>query len=73
MSAHPRKMLKEITRVLEDYGIKVVGGFEFGRTHRRIQVTDGKKTAMVVISTSPSNRCYLNIAQSARRALREAP
>lgn len=73
MSAHPRKALKEIARVLERYHIKVVDADYTGGTQRRLRITDGVKIAFIIISGTPSGLCYLNIAKDARRALREAP
>lgn len=73
MSAHPRKLLKEITRVLEDYEI-IVHGMTMGGKHPRLQISGGGKSATLIISRSPSDhRAYHNIAKSAVRALREAP
>lgn len=73
MSAHPRKIVKEVTRVLQDYNITVTG-FTMGGKHPRLHVTDGVKTASLVMARSPSDhRVYQNIAKSAVRALREAP
>ena len=47
--------------------------WEMGKRHRKVWVTDGAKTALIVVSVSPSDhRAYMNIAQSARNALREA-
>lgn len=72
MSAHPNKMFKEVAGFLEKYNISIVERETTGR-HWKVWVTDGKKKAMIVTSLSPSDhRAYHNIAQSARKALREA-
>ena len=73
MSAHPRKMLKEIEHFLEAHGIAVVSE-ERTKRHRRVRVTDGVKSATITVSISPSDhRVYHQIVKSARNALREAP
>lgn len=72
MSAHPNKMFKEVPGFLEKYGISIVDR-ELSTRHWKVWVTDGAKRAMIVTSLSPSDhRAYHNIAQSARKALREA-
>lgn len=72
MSAHPNKMFKEVSGFLDKYGILIVDREISGR-HWKVWVTDGAKKAMIVTSLSPSDhRAYHNIAQSARKALREA-
>jgi len=72
MPVSPSKLLKELDSYLEKYGI-TVKSMEMGKKHRKVWVTDGVKTAMIVVSISPSDhRVYMNIAQSARNALREA-
>ena len=38
MSAHPRKMLKEVKQMLATYGIEVIGD-ELGKKHRRLRIT----------------------------------
>ena len=59
--------------MLATYGIVVIGD-ERSKKHRKLRVSDGKKTATIVVSISPSDRrAYMNICQSARNALREAP
>jgi len=73
MSDHPRKMLKELSVMLATYGITIVGD-KMGKKHRKLLVSNGDKTAMVVVAVSPSDkRAYLNITRDARNALREAP
>ena len=73
MSAHPRKMLKEVKQMLAAYGIEVIGD-ELGKKHRRLRITSDGKYATIIVSISPSDRrTYHNIAKSARQALREAP
>lgn len=72
MSVHPNKMFKEMSQFLDKYGISVVS-WEYSARHKKVWVTDGAKTAMIVVSVSPSDRrAYFNIAKSARNALREA-
>lgn len=72
MTVNATKMFKEMSRFLDKYGISVVN-WEPTARHRKVWVTDGKKTAMIIVSVSPSDhRAYLNIAQSARNAIREA-
>ena len=72
MSAHPNKMFKEVSSFLDKYGISIVDR-ELSNRHWKVWVTDGVKKAMIVTSLSPSDhRAYHNIAQSARKALREA-
>jgi len=72
MPISPSKLFKELDSYLEKYGI-TVKSWEMGKRHRKVWVTDGAKTAMIVVSISPSDhRVYMNIAQSARNALREA-
>lgn len=72
MSAHPNKMFKEVSGFLDKYGILIVDREISGR-HWKVWVTDGAKKAMIVTSLSPSDhRAYHNIAQSARKPLREA-
>lgn len=72
MSAHPNKMFKEVSGFLDKYGISIVDR-ELSTRHWKVWVTDGAKKAMIVTSLSPSDhRAYHNIAQSARKALREA-
>lgn len=73
MSDHPRKMLKEVSRMLERHGITVVGT-ETTKRHRRLWVRANGKTVAVIVAISPSDhRAYHNIVQSARQMLREAP
>ena len=72
MTISATRMLKEMSRFLDKYGISVVN-WEPSSRHRKVWVTDGFRTAMIVVSVSPSDhRAYMNIAQSARNALREA-
>jgi hypothetical protein len=72
MSDHPRKQQKELARILEDYGISIVSS-ELGRKHRKMIVTDGSKKALITVSVSPGDRrVMLNIAATARGALRSA-
>ena len=72
MSAHPNKMFKEVSGFLEKYGISIVDR-ELSARHWKVWVTDGAKRGMIIVSLSPSDyRAYHNIAQSARKALREA-
>jgi len=72
MPISPSKLLKELDSYLEKYGI-TVKNMEMGGRHRKLWVTDGTKTTMIAVSISPSDhRAYMNIAQSARNALREA-
>ena len=72
MPVSTTKMFKELEALLEKYGISVKS-WEMGKRHRKVWVTDGAKTALIVVSVSPSDhRAYMNIAQSARNALREA-
>ena len=72
MPVSTTKMFKELEAFLEKYGI-TVKNWEMGKRHRKVWVTDGSKTALIVVSVSPSDhRAYMNIAQSARNALREA-
>jgi hypothetical protein len=72
MPVSTTKMFKELESLLEKYGI-TVKSWEMGKRHRKVWVTDGAKTALIVVSVSPSDhRAYMNIAQSARNALREA-
>lgn len=72
MSVSPNKLLREIESYLQKYGITIKDS-EMGKRHRKVWVTDGVKTAMIVVSISPSDhRAYMNIAQSARNAIREA-
>ena len=72
MTISATRMLKEMSRFLDKYGISVVN-WKPSKRHRKVWVTDGSRTAMIVVSVSPSDyRAYMNIAQSARNALREA-
>ena len=72
MPVSTTKMFKELEALLEKYGISVKS-WEMGKRHRKVWITDGAKTALIVVSVSPSDhRAYMNIAQSARNALREA-
>lgn len=72
MPVSPSKLIREMEGYLAKYGI-TVKSMEMGGKHRKVWVTDGVKTAMIAISISPSDhRVYMNIAQSARNALREA-
>jgi len=72
MSVSEGKLFKEIEPFLAKYGISIVD-WENCRRHRKVCVTDGAKTAMIVVSISPSDhRAYYNIAKSAKQALREA-
>lgn len=73
MSNHPRKVLKEITALLLGHQIKVLSVETLSR-HRRIWITNGVKTAPMIIPVSPSDRRYqMNVLRDARRSLREAP
>lgn len=66
-------MMREIDSYLEPYGITVVGD-EMMKRHRKVWVSDGKKTAFITVSLSPSDhRAFQNIAKTARSVLREAP
>ena len=72
MPVSTTKMFKELEALLEKYNI-TIKNWEMGKRHRKVWVTDGAKTALIVVSVSPSDhRAYMNIAQSARNALREA-
>lgn len=72
MSAHPNKMFREVSSFLEKYGISIVNR-ELSARHWKVWVTDEAKQGMIIVSLSPSDhRAYHNIAQSARKALREA-
>ena len=72
MSAHPNKMFKEVSSFLEKYGISIIDR-ELSARHWKVWVTDGAERGMIIVSLSPSDhRAYHNIAQSARKALREA-
>lgn len=72
MPVSTTKMFKELEALLEKYNI-TIKSWEMGKRHRKVWVTDGAKTALIVVSVSPSDhRAYMNIAQSARNALREA-
>lgn len=72
MPVSPTKLLREMEGYLDKYGI-TVKSMEMGKRHRKVWVTDGSKTALIIVSVSPSDhRVYMNIAQSARNALREA-
>lgn len=72
MSAHPNKLFKEVSGLLEKYGISIVDR-ELSNRHWKVWVTDGKKKGLIFVSLSPSDhRAYQNIAQSARQAIREA-
>lgn len=74
MSAAPRKAQKEIINHLQEKGIKVLDFEWTGSGHRWMTVTDGIKTAGVLISKAPQDpKAYHNIYSTARRALREAP
>ena len=73
MSDHPRKMLKEVKRMLAVHGITVIGDERTTR-HRRLRVTSDGKTATIIVAISPSDhRAYHNIVRAARQMLREAP
>lgn len=73
MSANPNKMFREVASYLDKYGITITDR-ELGGRHWKVKITDGKKRAMIIVSLSPSDhRAYMNIAQSARKAIREAP
>lgn len=73
MSTSTGKMIREVTQFLQRYDIMVIASHP-SRRHRWLEVTDGAKTAMVLISASPSDRrTYHNIVKTARQALREAP
>ena len=66
------RLLKETEPFLSKYGIRIVD-CKTCRKQRKVRVTDGDKTAMIVVSISPSDhRAYYNIAKSAKNALREA-
>lgn len=72
MSTNPNKMFREVSGFLDKYGISIVTR-ELCSRHWKVWVTDGTKQGMIVVSLSPSDhRAYHNIAQSARKALREA-
>lgn len=73
MNISRHKLLKELEYFLNAYGISIVKD-ELTKRHRKIWVTDGAKTATIVISVSPSDsRAFMNMARTARTALREAP
>lgn len=73
MSDHPRKALKEVTRMLAQHGISIVSDERTTR-HRKLRVEQDGKTATIIVSISPSDhRAYYNIVKSARQMLREAP
>ena len=48
------RILKELERELEKYGIRVMGD-EPGKKNRRLTVTDGQKTAVMITSLTPSD------------------
>jgi hypothetical protein len=69
----PDRILKEIEQALDRYGIRVTGD-EPGRKNRRLTITNGMRTAVMITSLTPSDhRAKQNIAHTARRLLREAP
>jgi hypothetical protein len=73
MTISRHKILKEIEAYLEPYGITIVND-EMMKRHRKVWITDGKRTAFITVSISPSDhRAFQNIAKSARSVLREAP
>lgn len=72
MTINAHKMFHELKPFLDKYQIWVVN-WEMGKRHRKVWVTDGETTAMIVVSVSPSDhRAFYNIAKSARNAIREA-
>lgn len=72
MSLTPGKQLKELQNFLSKYGISIVDSTR-SKTHRKVWVTDGAKTAFIVVAVSPSDhRAFHNLAQAARKMLREA-
>lgn len=72
MTLKAHRMFHELKPFLDKYQIWVVK-WEMGKRHRKVWVTDGQKTAMVIMSTSPSDhRAFQNMAQTARNAIREA-
>ena len=73
MCTSRHKLLRELEIHLQPYGISVVKD-EILRRRRRLWVTDGTRTAPIVVSVSPSDhRAFMNMARTARNALREAP
>lgn len=73
MNFSRHKILQEIETYLKPYGITIVGD-EMMKRHRKVWVTDGRKTRFITVSVSPSDyRAFQNIAKSARMVLREAP
>lgn len=72
MSAHPRKVLKELQQWFSEYGIVILND-EYTKRHRKLRIAGGGKEATIIISISPSDRrTYHNIVKSAKSALREA-
>ncbi len=72
MTVTETRLFKEIMPFLEKYGIEIKN-WENCKKHKKVWVTDGMKTAIIIVSTSPSDhRAYQNIAKSARKAIREA-
>lgn len=66
------KLFKELEPYLGKYGIRVKS-WEPCKRHRKVWVTDGTKTALIIVSVCPADyRAYQNIAKSARNAIREA-
>lgn len=73
MNISRHKLMKELEYFLNVYGISITKD-EPTKRHRKVWVTDGTKTAMIVVSVSPSDhRAFMNMAKTARNALREAP
>ena len=73
MNISRHKLFKELDYFLSPHGISIVKDAQ-GRRHRKVWVTNGTKTAMIVVSVSPSDhRAFMNMAKTARNALREAP
>lgn len=73
MAFNEAKMFKEMEPYLGKYGI-TVKNWENTRRHRKVWITDGVKTGVIIVSVSPSDhRAFQNIAKSARKAISEAP
>ncbi len=72
MSVTETRLFKDITPFLGKYGI-LLKNWKKTTRHWKVWVTDGEKTAFIIVSMSPSDhRAYQNIAKSARKAIREA-
>ena len=64
-----RRWYKQIADALEADGITALG-YENGKKHAKVKVTNGENTCFIVTSISPSDRRVLhNIVKSARTAL----